>query len=136
LNMSGRPPARSLIHNLDDRSRFSRRQRDSEAAREDIDLALELAEGLGDTLSVAHMMFQASMIAERGGHTLRARSLAERAKALYEEHGDRVNLGRMLNNLGALNYLLSKSDDAVTHLKQAFAIALETGREPDAAQAV
>jgi tetratricopeptide (TPR) repeat protein len=82
------------------------------------------------------MLFQASMIAERGGHTLRARTLAERAKTLYEEHGDRVNLGRMLNNLGGLNYLLGKSDDAVTHLKQAFAIALETGSDADAAQAV
>src|SRR5919197_2232294 len=133
---SGLPCDRLRSHILEFRSRCSRRQRDLEAAREDIELALELAEGLGDTLSVAHMMFQASMIAERGGHTLRARSLAERAKGLYEEHGDRVNLGRMLNNLGALNFLLGKSDDAVTHLKQAFAIALETGSDPDAAQAV
>jgi transcriptional regulator with XRE-family HTH domain len=133
---SGLPCDRLRSHILEFRSRCSRRQRDLEAAREDIELALELAEGLGDTLSIAHIMFQASMIAERGGHTLRARSLAERAKALYEDHGDRVNLGRMLNNLGALNYLLGKSDDAVTHLKQAFAIALETGSDADAAQAV
>jgi tetratricopeptide (TPR) repeat protein len=42
----------------------------------------------------------------------------------------------MLNNLGALNFLLGRSDDAVSHLKQAFAIALETGSEADAAQAV
>ena len=80
-------------------------------------------------LSVAHMMFQASMIAERGGHTLRARTLAENAKVLYEQHGDRVNLGRMLNNLGGLNYLLGKSGDAVTHLKQAFAIQHRGQRE-------
>jgi tetratricopeptide (TPR) repeat protein len=133
---SGLPCDRLRSHILEFRSRCSRRQRDLEAAREDIELALELAEGLDDTLSVAHMMFQASMIAERSGHTLRARSLAESAKALYEEHGDRVNLGRMLNNLGALNFLLGRSDDAVSHLKQAFAIALETGSEADAAQAV
>ena len=133
---SGLPCDRLRSHILEFRSRCSRRQRDLEAAREDIELALELAQGLDDTLSVAHMLFQASMIAERGGHTLRARSLAERAKALYEEHGDRVNLGRMLNNLGGLNYLLGKPEDAVTHLKQAFAIALETGSEADAAQAV
>ena len=133
---SGLPCDRLRSHILEYRSRCSRRQRDLEAAREDIELALELAEGVDDTLSVAHMMFQASMIAERGGHTLRARQLAERAKALYEEHGDRVNLARMLNNLGGLNYLLGKSDDAVTHLKQAFAIALETGSDADAAQAV
>jgi transcriptional regulator with XRE-family HTH domain len=133
---SGLPCDRLRSHILEWRSRCSRRQRDFEAAREDIELALELAEGLDDTLTIAHVTFQASIVAERGGHWLRARALAQRAKELYEEHGDRVNMGRMLNNLGGLNYLLGKSDDAVTHLKQAFAIALETGIDADAAQAV
>jgi transcriptional regulator with XRE-family HTH domain len=133
---SGLPCDRLRSHILEWRSRCSRRQRDFEAAREDIELALELAEGLDDTLTVAHVTFQASIVAERGGHWLRARALAERAKELYEQHGDRINLGRMLNNLGGLNYLLGKSDDAVTHLKQAFAIALENGSDADAAQAV
>ena len=130
------PCDRLRSHILEWRSRCSRRQRDFEAAREDIELALELAEGLGDTLTVAHVTFQASLVAERGGHWVRARSLAERARDLYEQHGDQVNLGRMLNNLGGLNYLLGKSETAVQHLKQAFAIAMETGSEPDAAQAV
>jgi transcriptional regulator with XRE-family HTH domain len=133
---SGLPCDRLCSHILEWRSRCSRRQRDFEAAREDIELALELAEGLGDTLTVAHVTFQASIVAERGGHWLRARSLAERARELYEAHGDRINLGRMLNNLGGLNYLLGKPEDAVGHLKQAFAIALEAGSEADAAQAV
>jgi tetratricopeptide (TPR) repeat protein len=133
---SGLPCDRLRSHILEWRSRCSRRQRDFEAAREDIELALELAEGLGDTLTIAHVTFQASIVAERGGHWLRARALAERARELYEAHGDRINLGRMLNNLGGLNYLLGKPEDAVTHLKQAFAIALETGSDADAAQAV
>ena len=133
---SGLPCDRLRSHVLEWRSRCSRRQRDFEAAREDIELALELAEGLEDTLTIAHVTFQASIVAERGGHWLRARALAERAKELYEAHGDRINMGRMLNNLGGLNYLLGKSDDAVTHLKQAFSIALETGSDADAAQAV
>jgi transcriptional regulator with XRE-family HTH domain len=133
---SGLPCDRLRSHILEWRSRCSRRLRDFEAAREDIELALELAEGLEDTLTVAHVTFQASIVAERGGHWLRARALAERAKELYEAHGDQINLGRMLNNLGGLNYLLGKPDDAVTHLKQAFAIALEAGSDADAAQAV
>jgi transcriptional regulator with XRE-family HTH domain/Tfp pilus assembly protein PilF len=133
---SGLPCDRLRSHILEWRSRCSRRQRDFEAAREDIELALELAEGLDDTLTVAHVTFQASIVAERGGHWLRARALAERAKELYEQHGDRINLGRMLNNLGGLNYLLGKPDDAVSHLKQAFSIALENGSDADAAQAV
>ena len=133
---SALPCDRLRSHILEWRSRCSRRQRDLEAAREDIELALELAEGLDDSLSIAHITFQASIVAERSGHYLRARALAERAKELYEAHGDRVNLGRMLNNLGGLNYLLGNSDDAVSHLKRAFAIALETGSDADAAQSV
>jgi transcriptional regulator with XRE-family HTH domain len=133
---SGIPCDRLRSHILEWRSRCSRRQRDFEAAREDIERALELAERLDDSLTVAHVTFQASLVAERNGHWLRARSLAERAKELYEAHGDRLNLGRMLNNLGGLNYLLGKSDDAIGYLKRAFSVALEVGSEPDAAQAV
>jgi tetratricopeptide (TPR) repeat protein len=133
---SGMPCDRLRSHILEWRSRCSRRQRDFEAAREDIERALELAERLDDTLTVAHITFQASIVAERDGNWLRARSLAERAKELYEAHGDRQNLGRMLNNLGGLNYLLGKSDEAISYLKRAFSVALEIGSEPDAAQAV
>src|SRR6266545_4662485 len=89
---SGAPCDRLRSHILEWRSRCSRRQRDFEAAREDIERALEL--------------------------------------------GERLNLGRMLNNLGGLNYLLGKSDDAISYLKRAFSVALEVGSEPDAAQAV
>ncbi len=133
---AGVPCDRLRSHILEWRSRCSRRQRDFEAAREDIERALELAEHLDDSLTVAHVTFQASIVAERDGHWLRARALAERAKDLYEAHGDRQNVGRMLNNLGGLNYLLGKSDDAVSYLKRAFSVALEVGSEPDAAQAV
>ena len=130
------PCDRLRSHILEWRSRCSRRQRDFEAAREDIERALELAERLDDTLTVADITFQASIVAERDGHWLRARTLAERAKELYEEHGDRQNLGRMLNNLGGMNYLLGKSDDAISYLKREFSVALEVGSDPDAAQAV
>jgi tetratricopeptide (TPR) repeat protein len=133
---SGDPCDRLRSHILEWRSRCSRRQRDFEAAREDIECALELAERLDDSLTVAHVTFQASIVAERNGQWLRARTLAERAKELYESHGDRLNLGRMLNNLGGLNYLLGKPDDAISYLKRAFSVALEVGSKADAAQAV
>jgi len=133
---SGVPCDRLRSHILEWRSRCSRRQRDFEAAREDIERALELAERLDDSLTVAHVTFQASIVAERDGQWLRARALAERAKELYEAHGDRANLGRMLNNLGGLNYLLGKPNDAIAYLKRAFSVALEVGSDPDAAQAV
>ena len=130
------PCDRLRSHILEWRSRCSRRQRDFEAAREDIERALELADRIDDTLTVAHVTFQASIVAERDGHWLRARTLAERAKDLYEAHGDRKNFGRLLNNLGGLNYLLGKPEDAIDYLKRAFSVALEVGSEPDAAQAV
>jgi tetratricopeptide (TPR) repeat protein len=133
---SGLPCDRLRSHILEWRSRCSRRQRDFAAAREDIERALELAERIDDTLTIAHVTFQASVVAERDGQWLRARTLAERAKELYEAHGDRQNVGRLLNNLGGLNYLLGKSDEAISYLKHAFSVALEVGSDPDAAQAV
>ncbi len=114
------------------RSRCHRRQRDWQAAREDVERALELAEGLNDLRTVAHVYFQASLVADREGRWVLARSYAERAKACYEQLADRANVGRLLNNLGAFTYLLGKPDEAVAHLKDSFRIALETGSEPDA----
>src|SRR5262245_13719427 len=118
------------------RSRCYRRQRDFEAAREDVERALELAEGLNDRRTVAHVYFQASLIAERDGHWVLARSYAERAKAQYEEIADRANVGKLLNNLGGLNFLLGRPEEAVTYLKDAFKVLLEHGSEEDAARAV
>jgi tetratricopeptide (TPR) repeat protein len=85
---------------------------------------------------VAHVYFQASLVAERQGHWVRARSYAEKAKALYEELADRQSVGRLLNNLGGLTFLLGRPDEAVEHLKSAFSHALEVGSSADAAQAI
>src|SRR6476469_544470 len=98
------------------RSRCYRRQRDYEAAREDVERALELA--------------------ERDGHWGLARTYAEKAKACYEELSDRANVGRLLNNLGGLEFLLGKPEQAVEHLKHSFAVALELGQEEEAATAI
>ena len=118
------------------RSRCYRRQNDLEAAREDVEAALELAERLGDRDAVAHGYFQASIIAERNGQWVLARSHAERAKELYEEQDDRLSVGRLLNNLGGLAFLLGDPQEAERLLKDAFSVALEVGSTPDAAQAV
>jgi tetratricopeptide (TPR) repeat protein len=133
---SGLPCDRLRAHVLEWRSRCYRRQRDYEAAREDIELALELAQGLGDAATVAHVYFQASLVADRQGQYLRARSYAERAKSIYEEISDRQSVGRLLNNLGGLTFLLGKPQAAKEYLKSAFAQALEIGSTGDAAQAI
>ncbi len=118
------------------RSRCYRRRRDLEAAREDVERALELAEGVNDRHTTADIYFQASLIADREGHWVLARSYAERARAIYEEVSDRRNLGRLMNNLGGINFLLGRSDEAVAFLKDAFRLHLEVGSDAEAAHAV
>src|SRR5919108_4699824 len=118
------------------RSRCYRRRRDLEAAREDVERALELAESLNDKRAAADVYFQASIIADREGHWVLARSYAERAKALYEDVEERGNLGRLLNNLGGINFLLGHPDEAIAFLKDSVRILLELGDDPEAARAV
>jgi tetratricopeptide (TPR) repeat protein len=133
---SGLPCDLLIANVLHWRSRCYRRQRDYEAAREDVERALELAERLHDPKAIGHLYFQASIIAEREGHWVLARTYAERAKGQYEEVADRTNVARLLNNLGGLNFLLGRPEEAVRFLKNAFAAALDVGNDADAAQAV
>jgi len=118
------------------RSRCYRRQRDWEAASEDVERALELSEALQDRRGVADAHFLGSLVAERQGRWLLARSYAERAKAMYDDLDDRANAGKLLNNLGGLSFLLDKPGEAVSYLQEAFSVALEVGSRADAAQAV
>src|SRR5262245_28206095 len=123
-------------HILTWRSRCYRRQRDYEGARDDVSRALELAESMGDARALGEVYFQASLIAERDGHWVLARTYAERAKAQYESLTDRLTVGKLLNNLGGLEFLLGKPEEAITRLTEAFSIALEHGSDDDAATAI
>ena len=118
------------------RSRCYRRQRDWQAAREDVERALELAEGLSDRRAAAQVYFQASLVAEREGHWVLARSYAERARAYYEELADRENVGRLLNNLGGLTYLLGKPDKAIEYLQDSLRVLLDEGIDEEAAHVI
>ncbi len=117
------------------RSRCYRRQRDLEAAREDVERALELAQALGDRASAANAYVQASLVAERMGHWVLARTYAERAKSHYEELKDERNVAGLLNNLGGLNLMLGKPEQAIEYLKRSFTVALQADSTEDAAQA-
>ncbi|MGH3071879.1 MAG: helix-turn-helix domain-containing protein [Gaiellaceae bacterium] len=117
-------------------SRSHRRQRDFEAAREDAERALELAEGVGDRRKIADAFFQASLVAERTGHWVLSRTYAEKAKNLFQELDDERTVGRLLNNLGGLSLLLGKPHEAIEQLKASFAVAVETDEQADAGQAV
>jgi tetratricopeptide (TPR) repeat protein len=121
---------------LNRRSRCYRRQRDYEAAREDLERALELSEALDDPREVARVYFHASLVAERQGHWVLARRYAEQAKTQFEEVADRVTAGRVLNNLGGINFLLGRPEEAIEQLNDSFKVLLEYGSEADAARAV
>jgi tetratricopeptide (TPR) repeat protein len=118
------------------RARCYRRQRDWEAAREDLELALELSKGLDDPRAIARVYFQASLVAERQGQWVLARKYAEQAKAQYEDIADRAIVGRLMNNLGGLNFLLGKPEEAIEQLNESFKVLLEYGSVTDAARAV
>lgn len=118
------------------RSRCYRRQRDYEAAREDLERALELAQALDDPRSVATVYFHASLVAERQGQWVQARRYAEQARSQFEEIADRAAVGKLLNNLGGLSFLLGKPEEAVDQLNESFRVLLEYGSEADAARAV
>ena len=117
------------------RSRCYRRQRDLEAAREDVERALELAQSLDDSPTMANVYVQASLVAERMGHWVLARSYAERAKSYYEELNDQRNLAGLLNNLGGLNLMLGKPEEAIEYLKSSYSTALDADSMEEAAQA-
>jgi tetratricopeptide (TPR) repeat protein len=118
------------------RSRCRRHQRDFEAAREDVERALELAQAMDDRRIVANTYFQASLVTERMGHWVLSRNYAQQAKSLYEELNDERNVGRLMLNLGGLNLLLGKPQQAIDHLKASFELAVEADSQPDAAQAL
>ena len=118
------------------RSRCYRRQRDLEAAREDVERALELAQALDDPRKTADVYFQASLVSERMGHWVQARNYAERAKAHYEQLNDERSVGRLLNNLGGLNFQLGKPEQAIEYLKDAYRVLLDKGSDAEAANVV
>ena len=58
---------------------------------------------------------------------------AQQARAIYAELDDERNSGRIMLNLGGLQLLLGKPEQAIEHLNASFALAVEAGSQPDAA---
>ncbi len=115
------------------RSRCHRRLRDPEAAREDVDRSLELARGVGDDQLVANALFQSSLVAQRDGRWVLARTQAREARDLYATLGDRSSEGRILNNIAGLEHLLGNLEAAVAALDHAHTLFAELGRPEEAA---
>jgi tetratricopeptide (TPR) repeat protein len=130
------PADRLRSHICEWRSRCYQRQRDWQAAQEDAERALELAEGLNDRHTMGHVYFQYSLIAERTGNWVLARSYAEKAKAIYEDFRDQANVGKLLNEIGALNFQLGKPEEAIAYLKQSFKVLIDVGDDIDAARVI
>lgn len=121
---------------FDWRSRCYQLQREWDSAQVDAERSLELARSVDDGRLVVLAEMQCSLVAERRGDPRLARYYAERARDRAAEIGDRQTEARLLNNLGGLAFLLDDAVQAVSYLKDAFALSLEIGNEADAAQAV
>jgi tetratricopeptide (TPR) repeat protein len=91
---------------------------------------------MGDVSAAADINFRASSIAEREGAFLVARCYAEKAKELYEQVGDRANVGRVLNDLGGITFLLGRSEEAIGYLKQAVSTLFDAAGEVETGYAV
>jgi tetratricopeptide (TPR) repeat protein len=133
---SGLPCDSLRVEILGWRSRCYRRARDWPAAREDVERALELAEGIDDKRALANALSQVAIVAEREGRLIVARRCAERARALYDELDDQANVARLLNDLGVLNLQLARSEDAVGLFERSYRVALVEGNDANAALAL
>ena len=109
---------------------------DIEAAREDAERAVELSEQLGDPRVIGASYMQASLVADREGRFILARTYAEKARAKYEEAEDQFQLGKVLNNLGLCHALLGKHDEALASLKNSYKIFLELGDNENSGGAI
>jgi tetratricopeptide (TPR) repeat protein len=65
-----------------------------------------------------------------------SRTYAQQAKDLYEDLNDDRNVGGLMVNLGGLNLLLENPEQAIEHFQAGFSLAVESGSQPLAAQAV
>jgi tetratricopeptide (TPR) repeat protein len=118
------------------RSRCFERQRDFDSARADIERSLELADATSDVRAAADVNFRAAGIAQSEGKTLLARFYAEKARDLYDECGDRSNVGRVLNDLGGIMFLLGDHDAAISHLKHAVSVLFDAAGDVESGYAV
>ncbi len=114
------------------RARCHRRNRDWVAAEEDIEHALELAEACADDRRAADALFQASLVAQRQGRWVLARTHAERSRQLFDALGDRSTVARLLNNLAGLSHLLGDDDHAIALLEEAFGMFVDLDLPVDA----
>ena len=103
---------------LERRSGCYRRQREWDAARADVEAALEFAEIVGDPRVLARVHVQAALVAEREGQLLLARFYADEAKAHFERCDDRRSFARLLIDLGELAFRLGRLREAAKYLDE------------------
>ena len=135
-NRSGRSSDRLRAEIHDWRSRCYEGQGDFDAARADIEVALELCDSIGDLAGAAGINFRAASIAEREGTFLVARCYAEKARDHYAQVGDRANVGRVLSDLGGITFLLGRHEEAIGFLRQAVSTLVDVAGEVETGRAV
>ncbi len=123
------PCDRLRVQILDWRSRCYQRQHDWEAARADVERALELVQDIGDDAATGLIYLQASIVAERESQWLLARCYAEQARDLLAGEGNELTLAKVLNNLGGIHFLLGDTERAVDCLHRAAELATAQGSD-------
>jgi tetratricopeptide (TPR) repeat protein len=121
---------------LEWRSRCYLHQRDFAAAGVDCERGLAFARLSGDSVQLAHLHFQAALVAHRCGDWSCARAHADIALERYTAAGDDLNRGRTLNNLGAFLFLAGEQVQAEQHLAEAQTTLSAIGHETEFGQAL
>ena len=120
------------------RSRCYRRQRDCEGARGDVE-ARSRSSPSGSATATRSPTATSRRRSSRSGTDSgcsRARTPSGR-RSSTRNRTTSLSVGRLLNNLGGLTFLLGDPEEAERlAARPAFSVALEVGSEPDAAQAV
>jgi serine/threonine protein kinase/DNA-binding SARP family transcriptional activator/predicted ATPase len=98
-----------------------------DTAREKLLTALELAETAHIQLSKANILFVLGIVDYEQNNFQRAIMYYHRCLAIYQETGDRVGVGHILNSLGTDNVALGNLSVAEEYFEQAWSIFRETG---------
>ncbi|MGZ3583168.1 MAG: AAA family ATPase [Ktedonobacterales bacterium] len=105
-----------------------------DAAREHLERSLALAESLNEPSVKAAALNNLALACGASGDIGRAIEYAEAALALCVALGDRHREAALHNNLADLLYSAGRSEESMTHLKQAVGIYAEIGVEAGAVQ--
>jgi tetratricopeptide (TPR) repeat protein len=103
-------------------------RKDPRTARELIDLLLPKAQAAGDASGSAWLLFRSSWLSINADEFEEGARIAESARSIFENLGDRVGMARCLNALGVAYVGLGVYDLALDCYRESISEATEAGR--------